>query len=107
MRRTAFQGFGVRAEARLTFGSTDHHPRRLNPPDLVDIVPEVVPGYPDRIQPRTEEAATILRNRTLSNFYNERPQWLSDAHRDLDAAVARSLRLAGGYLGGGRAGEAA
>ena len=24
----------------------------LNPPDLVDIVPEVVPGYPDRILPR-------------------------------------------------------
>jgi type II restriction/modification system DNA methylase subunit YeeA len=60
----------------------------LNPPELVDIVPEVVPGYPDRILPKTEEAAAILKKRTLTNLYNERPQWLADAHRDLDAAVA-------------------
>ena len=60
----------------------------LNPPDLVDIVPEVVPGYPDRILPKTEEDAAILKKRTLTNLYNERPQWLADAHRDLDAAVA-------------------
>ncbi|HEV7877919.1 class I SAM-dependent DNA methyltransferase [Bradyrhizobium sp.] len=60
----------------------------LNPPDLVDIVPEVVPGYPDRILPKTEEAAAILKKRTLTNLYNQRPQWLADAHRDLDAAVA-------------------
>jgi type II restriction/modification system DNA methylase subunit YeeA len=60
----------------------------LNPPDLVDIVPEVIPGYPDRILPKTEEAAAILKKRTLTNLYNERPQWLADAHRDLDVAVA-------------------
>src|SRR6185295_16068979 len=60
----------------------------LNPPDLVDVVPEVVPGYPDRILPKTEEAAAILKKRTLTNLYNERPQWLADAHRELDAAVA-------------------
>jgi hypothetical protein len=24
----------------------------------------------------------------LTNLYNTRPQWLADAHRDLDAAVA-------------------
>jgi type II restriction/modification system DNA methylase subunit YeeA len=60
----------------------------LNPPDLVDIVPEVVPGYPARILPKTEEAAAILKKRTLTNLYNQRPQWLADAHRDLDAAVA-------------------
>jgi hypothetical protein len=29
-----------------------------------------------------------LRERTLTNLYNQRPQWLVDAHRDLDAAVA-------------------
>ncbi len=29
-----------------------------------------------------------LRERTLTNLYNARPQWLADAHRDLDAAVA-------------------
>jgi hypothetical protein len=60
----------------------------LNPPDLVDIVPEVVPGYPDRILPKTEAAAATLKKRTLTNLYNQRPQWLVDAHRDLDAAVA-------------------
>ncbi|CAN5473031.1 class I SAM-dependent DNA methyltransferase [soil metagenome] len=60
----------------------------LNPPDLIDIVPEIVPGYPDRILPKTEAAAAILKKRTLTNLYNARPQWLADAHRDLDAAVA-------------------
>jgi hypothetical protein len=29
-----------------------------------------------------------LKSRTLTNLYNERPQWLADAHRDLDAVVA-------------------
>lgn len=60
----------------------------LNPPDLIDIVPEVVPGYPDRILPKTEAAGAELKKRTLTNLYNARPQWLADAHRDLDAAVA-------------------
>jgi len=60
----------------------------LNPPDLVRIEPEVVPGYPDRILPKDTVAAATLRQRTLTNLYNARPQWLVDAHRDLDAAVA-------------------
>lgn len=60
----------------------------LNPPDLIRIEPEVVPGYPDRILPKDTVAAAALRERTLTNLYNQRPQWLSDAHRDLDAAVA-------------------
>jgi type II restriction/modification system DNA methylase subunit YeeA len=60
----------------------------LNPPDLVERVPEVVPGYPDRIVPVSPKAAAILKTRTLTNLYNERPTWLDNAHRDLDAAVA-------------------
>lgn len=60
----------------------------LNPPDLIDVVPEVVPGYPDRILPKNEKSAAELKKRTLTNLYNARPQWLADAHRDLDAAVA-------------------
>lgn len=60
----------------------------LNPPDLVDVVPEVMPGFPDRILPKNEAAAVILKKRTLTNLYNERPRWLDNAHRDLDAAVA-------------------
>jgi hypothetical protein len=60
----------------------------LNPSDLVDIVPELVPGYPDRIVPKNAAAAAELSKRTLTNLYNQRPQWLAAAHRDLDAAVA-------------------
>jgi type II restriction/modification system DNA methylase subunit YeeA len=60
----------------------------LNPPDLVERVPEVVPGFPDRLVPVDDRAAAILRKRTLTNLYNERPAWLDNAHRDLDAAVA-------------------
>jgi type II restriction/modification system DNA methylase subunit YeeA len=60
----------------------------LNPADLVRIEPEVAPGLPDRILPKDTIAAATLRERTLTNLYNHRPQWLVDAHRDLDAAVA-------------------
>ena len=60
----------------------------LNPADLVVRVPEVVPGYPDRILPKDEEAAKELKKRTLTNLYNTRPQWLANAHAALDQAVA-------------------
>ncbi len=60
----------------------------LNPPDLIEIVPEVVPFYPDRILPKSAEAAVVLKSRTLTNLYNQRPQWLADAHAALDRAVA-------------------
>jgi type II restriction/modification system DNA methylase subunit YeeA len=70
---------------------------RLNPPDLVDIVPEIIPTaapgeaprrYPDRIMPKNVEAAMKLKERTLTNLYNLRPRWLADAHDALDRAVA-------------------
>lgn len=60
----------------------------MNPPDLVKRVPEVVPGYPDRILPVDEKAAKDLKDRTMTKLYNERPAWLDHAHRELDAAVA-------------------
>jgi type II restriction/modification system DNA methylase subunit YeeA len=60
----------------------------LNPPDLVKRIPEVVPGYPDRIVPIDDVAAAILKNRTLTKLYNERPAWLDMAHKELDRAVA-------------------
>jgi hypothetical protein len=28
-----------------------------------------------------------LKNRTLTNLYNQRPEWLANAHRTLDEAV--------------------
>jgi len=60
----------------------------LNPSDLVERVSEGVPGFPDRILAKDAKAAAVLKKRTLTNLYNERPAWLEHAHRDLDAAVA-------------------
>ena len=59
----------------------------LNPPAWVERVPEVVPGYPDRIIPKPGHEAE-LKKRTLTNLYNARPAWLDHAHQALDAAVA-------------------
>ena len=64
--------------------------RWLNPPEWVEWVDEPVPGYPKRPIPRDEAAAKELKKRTLTNLYNARPQWLADAHADLDAAVAEA-----------------
>lgn len=79
-----------RAEAIATAARRLDTLRRawLNPSDLVDVVPEVVPGFPDRLVPKDDKAAAILKKRTLTNLYNERPAWLAKAHADLDAAVA-------------------
>ena len=53
-------------------------------------MPEVVPGYPDRILPRDDAAAAVLKKRTLTNLYNARPAWLDHAHSTLDEAVAEA-----------------
>ena len=62
--------------------------RWLNPPEWVDWVDEPVPGYPQRPVARDEPAAKELGARTLTKLYNDRPQWLADAHASLDGAVA-------------------
>jgi hypothetical protein len=54
----------------------------------VHIEPELVSRYPDRILPKNTVAAAAMRERTLTNLYSQRPQWLIGAHRDLDDAVA-------------------
>jgi len=59
----------------------------LNPPDWVDRIPEIVPGYPDRFVAKPGHEAE-LKKRTLTNLYNARPAWLDNAHKALDAAVA-------------------
>jgi type II restriction/modification system DNA methylase subunit YeeA len=43
--------------------------------------------YP-RLEPRDADCAAKLKQRTLTNLYNERPTWLDLAHKKLDAAVA-------------------
>jgi len=78
----------------------------LNPPDLVKLVPEIVPGYPDRILPVDAKAAEELKKRTLTKLYNEKPAWLANAHRDLDAAVAAAYGWPAD-ISEGRAGAAA
>ena len=60
----------------------------LNPPELVHRVPEIVAGFPERILPVDNKAEAILKKRTLTSLYNERPPWLDNAHRALDEAVA-------------------
>lgn len=72
----------------------------LNPPDLVERVPEVVPSYPDRILPKDEAAAQELKKRTLTNLYNARPAWLDHAHRALDEAVADAYGWGEDYRAG-------
>ena len=64
------------------------HGFAISPLIRAKVEPEVVPGYPDRILPKDTQAAVTLKTPTLTNLYNLRPQWLADAHRDLDAAVA-------------------
>ena len=61
--------------------------RWLNPPELVRKEPDVLPSLPPRLLPVDEEAERQLKRRTLTNLYNERPAWLANLHRDLDAAV--------------------
>ena len=72
----------------------------LNPADLVHRVPEVVPGYPDRILPVSDAADKELRKRTLTNLYNLRPAWLTHAHAALDAAVAQAYGWGDDWHGG-------
>jgi type II restriction/modification system DNA methylase subunit YeeA len=60
----------------------------LNPPEWVKREPEIIAGYPDRILPIDDEAAQQLKKRTLTNLYNECPNWLDNLHKKLDEAVA-------------------
>jgi hypothetical protein len=41
----------------------------------------------NRPVPKDEEASRQLAKRTLTNLYNDRPEWLALAHRKLDEAV--------------------
>jgi len=57
-------------------------PATVNPKTGVGTV-----RYP-RLEPRDADCAAKLKQRTLTNLYNERPAWLDLAHKKLDAAVA-------------------
>jgi hypothetical protein len=65
----------------------------LNPPEWTHKIPEIIPvgmrrsPYPTRVVPK-KGYEQRLRGRTMTKLYNERPAWLSNAHRALDSAVA-------------------
>ncbi len=59
----------------------------LNPPDLVREEPDVVPELPPRRVPHSEAAAKQIARRTITQLYNQRPEWLRNLHADLDRAV--------------------
>lgn len=64
----------------------------LNPPEWVDwvrIPEEVTAGYPACPVAKPGHEAE-LKKRTLTNLYNARPAWLDNAHKTLDAAVAKA-----------------
>lgn len=62
----------------------------LNPPEWTDWVrtpEEEKAGFPLRPVAKPGHEAD-LKKRTLTNLYNQRPAWLTQAHRELDVAVA-------------------
>lgn len=81
------------AIARAAKRLTDLRDAWLNPPEWIERVPEVVPlgmthsPYPDRILAKAGFEKELAK-RTLTNLYNQRPTWLSQAHEALDVAVA-------------------
>ncbi|WP_047514286.1 type IIL restriction-modification enzyme MmeI [Methylophilus sp. Q8] len=64
----------------------------LNPNEWVDwvITPEEEKAdFPKRAVAKAGFDAE-LKKRTLTNLYNQRPAWLDNAHKALDAAVAKA-----------------
>lgn len=60
----------------------------LYPANLVKTEPEIEQGFPDRTVPLDDAKARQLAKRTLTSLYNEKPEWLIEAHSTLDTAVA-------------------
>nr|WP_242466182.1 DNA methyltransferase [Chromatium okenii] len=75
------------AIAQAAFELNQLREQWLNPPAWIERVPEVVPGYPERIIAKPEYAAQ-LKQRTLTKLYNQQPAWLIKAQQQLDCAVA-------------------
>jgi hypothetical protein len=59
--------------------------RWLHPPEWIDQFNE--PGWPTRHIPKVEHEIDA-KKRTLTNLYNENPQWLENIQHELDMAVA-------------------
>ena len=80
-------GIGVRDGNELPT-DVDGRPQKRNPRRAQG-------AYPKRPVTQSDAAAKELKYRTLAALYNARPQWpqwLTDAHAALDAAVANAYR---------------
>ena len=71
----------------------DLRDRWLNPPEWIDWIDEPVPTTPSAPSQNPPPRSNNSKRRTLTNLYNEKPQWLTNAHADLDAAVAAAYGL--------------
>jgi type II restriction/modification system DNA methylase subunit YeeA len=76
----------TRTEVLKFPGSADGPWRRYIDPATVDSRGIGTVRYP-RIVAKDEDSAKLLKKRTLTNLYNERPTWLDLAHQKLDATV--------------------
>jgi type II restriction/modification system DNA methylase subunit YeeA len=77
----------IASSAQELFKLRDHY---VNPPEWTDwlITPEEqTAGFPKRPVAKVGREAA-LKKRTLTNLYNDRPEWLNLAHEALDRAVA-------------------
>jgi hypothetical protein len=80
------------AIAEAAFKLNQHRENWLNPTEWVEwvITPEEEKaGFPKRPKAKAGCEA-LLKKRTLTNLYNERPAWLNNAHQTLDKAVANA-----------------
>ena len=72
---------------------TEAHGRWLNPRELVRQEPDVIDSLPPRLRPVDDEAAEVLKTRTLTNLYNARPAWLEHLHVGARPGRVRGLRM--------------
>ena len=82
----------AKAIAEAAFKLNQLRDNWLNPTEWVNwvITPEEqAAGFPKRPKAKAGFEA-LLKKRTLTNLYNERPSWLNTAHQTLDKAVANA-----------------
>ncbi len=82
----------AKAIAEAAFKLNQLRENWLNPTEWVDwvITPEEqAAGFPKRPKAKPGREA-LLKKRTLTNLYNERPAWLNTVHQTLDKAVANA-----------------